>query len=259
MIDLHSHIIFDVDDGSGSLDESMAIIKRAYRHGITKMFTTSHYIDGSMTAEKEEVLVKLDVLKEKLEEEKIPVDLFPGHEIFLDNQVVDYIESEKALSLNGSKYILVELPMLNELNNLEDILFEIHIKGYVPIIAHPERYVYVQRDTDCVKKWIESGALLQLNLPSLYGKYGPLVEKTAKSLLKRQMIHFVGSDVHNIKSRALSIEKPLGIIDEILGKEKLYQITDENPLKVINNEIIEPFDILDEKVSFMTKIRKFIG
>ena len=259
MIDMHSHIVFDVDDGSDSLDESLAIIKRAYIKGIKAMFATSHYIDGSMTAEASEVKDKLEILRSKLKEENIEMELLCGHEVFLDHEIIDHVKSGKALSLNDSRYILVELPMMNELTNLEDILFDMTIKGYVPIIAHPERYSYVQRDINCVRKWIDSGALLQLNLPTFHNKYGDIARKTAEEILERQMYHFVGSDVHVYKSRALSIEEPLSRVKSIVGEAIYMDMVENNPTKVIQNDTIEPFEVLELKTSFFKRMRKLIG
>lgn len=259
MIDMHSHIVFDVDDGSDSLEESLAIIKRASKKGIHTMFATSHYIEGSMTAKANAVKDKLEILRSKLKEEHIDVQLLCGHEVFLDHESIDHVKSGKALSLNDSRYILVELPMLNELNNLEDILFDMTIKGYVPIIAHPERYTYVQRDINRIRKWIDSGALLQLNLPSFHNKYGDVARKTAEEMLKRQMYHFVGSDVHAYKSRALSIDDPLNKVKSLVSNSVYMDMIENNPKKVIQNDSIEPFDILELKPSFFKKMKKLIG
>jgi len=258
MIDLHSHIIFDVDDGSETLEESIGIIKKAQQRGIKGMFATPHYMPGMM-ADKDNVKMKLEELKRKLLVESVNMQLYLGHELYVDYSTLKDLYQGKVLTLNNSRYVLIELPMATPLVELEEILFEMSLKSYVPIIAHPERYVYLQKNICIAEKWIKKGALLQLNLPSVYGKFGESAKRTAMKLLRRNMYHFVGTDVHALQSASLTISSPLNQIKRIVGDEILNDMIHNNPIKVIENKVIEPFIIRQNKFSFIELIRNRIG
>jgi len=256
MIDIHSHIVFDVDDGSDSIEESIRIIRKAQERGIKGMFATPHFIEGSMTAEANEVKAKVDILKDRLKAENITMPIYTGHEIYLDFDSLTHLKNGKSLTLNNTRYVLVELPMQETLNNLDDILFEFTMRGFTPIIAHPERYVYVQKNLDVVRKWIELGVLTQINLSTLYGRYGEDVKKTAIKMLKRQMYHLVGTDVHSSQSSALSVAAPLGRMKEIVGENMYDEIVHNNPQKLIENRLINPFEIIPAKRPILDLFKK---
>ncbi|MBI9014133.1 MAG: hypothetical protein JEZ08_17995 [Clostridiales bacterium] len=247
MIDIHSHIVFDVDDGSDSIEESIRIIRKAQERGIKAMFATPHFIEGSMTAEANEVKEKVGLLRERLMAENITMPIYTGHEIYLDFDSLIHLRKGKSLTLNNTRYVLVELPMQDKLRNLDEMLFEFTVRGFTPIIAHPERYAYVQKDLDIVKRWIELGVLTQINLSTLYGRYGEVVKKTAIKMLKRQMYHLVGTDVHSSQSTALSVAAPLGRMKEIVGDDIYDEIVHQNPQKLIENRLINPFEVIPVK------------
>lgn len=256
MIDMHSHIVFDVDDGSESLEESIEMIRTAKERGIKAMFATPHFIEGSMTAESIEVNERLAILRRELKKQAIDMPIYCGHEIFLDYDSLAHLKEGLSLSLNNTKYVLMEMPMQFPLNNLEDILFEFTVNGYVPIIAHPERYLYVQEDIDKVARWIKLGVLFQMNLTTMYGRYGQAAKKTAIKMLKRQMYHFVGTDVHSNTSTALSIATPLKRVRDIVGDEVYNDIVCSNPQMVIENRDIHAFEPVKGKFSFPNIFRR---
>lgn len=259
MIDIHSHILHEVDDGSENIDESINIIKRAKRHGIEAMFATPHYLSNGFESDVKNNSDKLDEIKKRLVKENIDMNIYIGNEIFLDYEILDYLEENKATSLNGSRYVLIELPMMQVPNYLENSVFNMKINGMIPIIAHPERYAYIQRDLGVIERWVELGALMQLNLSSLTGRYGEEVNKVAIKMLERDMYHFVGSDVHKFNSKSLSVENTLEQVKAIVGNKRYEEIVNINGQKIISNEIIEAHEIKGEKKSFLKKIISFIG
>jgi len=222
------------------------------------MFATSHYMEG-MKAEKDDVIKKLDTLRIRLESEGIRMPLYSGHELFIDHEAAYNLYEGKVLTLNDSRYVLVELPMMHQINKLNDILFDLVMKGFVPIIAHPERYAYIQKDLDIARGWVNKGFLLQVNLPTFYGKYGEDAKKTAIKMLKRHMYHFVGTDVHSARSTALSIAAPLSKIREIVGESVYEDMVQHNPECVVYNKAIEPFKIKEVEFSLLDMIRNRIG
>lgn len=241
MIDCHSHIIFDVDDGCKILEDSISTIKNLKSLGFNKIVATPHYIKGSnyikTNKEKKE---RLKVLKEELENRNINVELFLGNEIYITDDINELVMKKEVTTINKSRYILIELPLYNKINNVEDTLYELKIKGYIPVIAHPERYSYLQEDYKEVEALYEMGVLFQSNYGSIIGNYGKEAMKLIEYLLKKDMITFIATDIHRPESSIIEnfplIKKK---IISIIGEEKFNKISNDNILKIINDEKIE--------------------
>ena len=197
MTDIHSHILFDVDDGSRALEESIELLKRMHELGFNNVILTPHYIKGSeYSSENKEKKQKLEQIKKALIDNKININIYLGNEIFINNEIYDLIKLEHIHTLNNTRYILVELPFHNQIVNLEDIIYELKIKGLIPIIAHPERYSYFQNNYKEVDRLKEEGFLFQGNYASILGYYGKESQKLLKYMLKKQYIDYLGTDVH---------------------------------------------------------------
>ncbi len=226
MKDLHSHILMEIDDGARSLDESIEILKKAQKEGITEIVLTPHYIKDTLyNANNRKKKTLMNKLLTRIQDEKINIKLYLGNEVFLDKDIIALIRDKKIMTINNTRYILVELPMTNELINALDIMFELVRHGYIPILAHPERYTYIQKDIKKIDRFLEVGVLLQGNYLSLYGKYGRNAAKTLKKLLQAHKIHILASDIHRsnhdyhlerIDKNLLSIVKDKKYVNELL-------------------------------------------
>lgn len=239
-VDIHSHILYGIDDGSKSLKESIEILKQYAEMGFKYVTATPHYIENSkyMTDNegKENIL---ETLETELKFQNIDVKLFLGNEVFTNNNLTKLLKNNQIATLNGSKYLLIELPMQSKLKNITDIIYELRIKGITPIIAHPERYSYVQEDISYVNKLIEEGALLQANYGSIVGVYGEHVKKTIKKLLKEDVISFLATDIHFPNNKIyLNIDKARKKIIKIIGEKKAQELMIINPKKVLLDEEI---------------------
>ena len=138
MIDIHSHLLYGVDDGAKTIDESVDIIRNLYKNGITDIILTPHYIEySSYNSNKKSNLEKLDSLKKKLKEEGINVNLYLGNEIYINNNILSLLKKGEISSLNDSKYLLIELPMSGKYDNYVEIFKELIENGYKVILAHP--------------------------------------------------------------------------------------------------------------------------
>lgn len=237
MIDFHSHILPNIDDGSKSLEDSIEMIKEAKQAGFTKIISTSHYIEDYYDASEQERTKLINELKEKVQD--IGIELYLGNEIYITNQITDLIAEKKASTMNNSKYVLFELPMNSKPIDAKEVVFRLMEKGYVPIIAHPERYSYVKKDIEYVRELAEMGALFQSNYGSSIGMYGNDAKKTQKKLLKEGLIHFFGSDVHKAEQVYPQMPKILKKLSKIISEEELELLTTINPQKVLDNEDIE--------------------
>ena len=234
MVDVHSHIMYGIDDGSESIETSLEILKDAYNNGVTDIFLTPHYIENSRfncnNKEKQKIL---NILKTKLKEEKISINLYIGNEVFIDENILEHIKNNEIAPLNNSKYILVELPMGRMYNNTKEILFNLIIEGYTIVLAHPERYRYMQEDDKKLEELLSMGVLLQGNYRSLFGYYGKDAKKALKKFIKKKQISFLGSDIH--KNDGYNLKKLEKIVLK-LSKDKEYteNIIKNNALEIIN-------------------------
>ncbi len=199
MTDMHCHLIYGVDDGCRNIDESIDLIQRMHEVGFDNIIITPHYIEGTeYSATNGEKLTKLEVLREELKKRGIKVNLYLGNEIFINDHIPTCIEEGSAYSLNNGKYILFELPFHNQILGLSDIVHEMRIAGYIPILAHPERYHYFHDNYDLVDNLKEEGLLFQCNYASILGYYNRESEKLMKYMLKHQYVEYLGTDIHRM-------------------------------------------------------------
>lgn len=246
MIDVHSHIINEIDDGSRSFEESISILKKMESIGFKGIIATPHYITGSkFLCDNATKKKKLEEIKKTLEVEHVSLDLYLGNEVFIDAKIVDLIKKKKIATLNDSRYVLIEFPVSRAMNDLLEILFKIRSKGYVPIIAHPERYTFLQEDHGMVQCFLEMGCLFQGNFLNIVGKYGEHAKKMFLYMLKNNQYHLLATDVHHEDDILFTnFGKVKKSIIHIIGKEKFIELTETNPLNVVNNETIEITEIV---------------
>ena len=235
MTDVHSHILFGIDDGSRTISESVELLKKLKSVGFNNVILTPHFIlDSTYNSNYESNIKIYNELKERLIDENIDINIYLGNEIFIDKNVPTLLEKNIITSLNGTKYVLVEFPMHNKLLNLEDILYEIRSKGYEVVIAHPERYDAFKEDYSIVDTLREDGFLFQSNYSSILGYYGKDSIKLLKYMLKRHYIDFLGTDIHRIEKTY--------VIDNFKKIEKnIIKITGSeyyNKIQANNNKLV---------------------
>ena len=235
MKDLHSHLLYGIDDGSRSIDESIELLKKMEKHGIKELMLTPHYVDNSKyNCNNKDKMKIFNELKEKAKEENINIKLYLGNEVFITNNFLELLKKDEITTLNSSKYLLFELPMRQKYNNTHNITNELTSKGYIPILAHPERYESFQKHPNLLKDYIRAGILLQGNFTSLFGKYGRSAEKTLKYLLKNKWISFLGSDTHHdIQFDSKKLEKKLLRITK--DRDYVLDLMENNFDKVVSN------------------------
>ena len=233
MIDLHSHILYETDDGSSSLEESIEMAKEAFEAGFTTICCTPHYLEPQYIHTREENLEKLKILQNKLEQRNINIKLELGNEIFITRHIEDLINEKKASMLGESEYILIELPMFQKLTSAINLISDLPYSKI--ILAHPERYEYVQDNISYLDEFIDMGILLQGNYESILGKYGRKAQKTLKKLLKQHKIDLLSTDTHrknSTYSRFSEVEKKL----KKLVKEDYYKYLTYNlPKDILRN------------------------
>jgi len=194
MIDMHNHILFGVDDGCKTIEDSIAMIQKAVSVGVTEMILTPHYAPNrGYVASIELIQQNFQILKDKVKELNIPLNLYLGREIDEVENLEVLLKSNDAQTLNNTNYVLLDFGMKK--TDVDEYIYEVIIAGYKPIIAHPERYNYISDMNDFIK-WRKTGALLQLNATSFFHTKSKTTKKQAQYLLKNGLVDLVGSDCH---------------------------------------------------------------
>ena len=195
--DIHSHLIPGIDDGSKTMEASVEMIRAFQDQGYTKLITTPHIMSHRFPNTKDVLEEGLVALKKELVLQNIVMDLEVASEYYLDETVMELVEKREILTF-GENYMLFEMSYVQPLHHLEEMLFEIKVAGYTPVLAHPERYVYMHDDFSKYERLKEKEVLFQLNIPSLGGYYSKPVQKAAKRLVDAGMVDMLGSDAHKM-------------------------------------------------------------
>lgn len=241
MKDIHNHLLFGIDDGSSSLDNSIKVLNSLYNRGVTDVVLTPHYIIG--TNYNSNNRTKLELIDKLRSNTKI--NLYIGNEVYIDNDIVDYILKREISTINNSRYLLIEFPLQEKLECYKEIIFELRNNGIIPVIAHPERYSYL--NIKDLEDLINQGCLFQGNITSLIGKYGMKVKKNLELLLKKNMIHVLGTDIHKHDTDIEECENRL----KSLVSDKVYKdITCNNFDRIITDKDVIAYEIKNTNTFF---------
>lgn len=209
-VDIHSHLLPGIDDGAKNLNDSIELITRMRSFGIKNFVTTPHVLGDIYPNSSETILQKLAEVKEELSQKGIhDIHISAAAEYMMDEQFLERLQKKDILTLKDD-FILVEMSFFNAPINLYDILFEIQLKGYKPVLAHPERYNFYHNDFENYYKLKKAGCVFQLNLLSLTEQYGKEVKKTGEKLLELGMYDYVGTDTHHQRHLDLLQNIPKG-------------------------------------------------
>lgn len=237
MFDIHSHLVYGVDDGSKSLDESISILKNLHSVGVSDIVLTPHYVNYSTyISDASNNKNRLEEIKKRLKEENINMNVYLGNEIYIDRDIEELLRNKKISSLNDTKYLLIELPMSGEHESYEDIFLDLIDSGFNVILAHPERYLTFQKNFDLISELNEIGVLFQCNVESILDKYSKKARKTFIKMLKSGYVSFMGTDIHHEKDKYDFISKAKDKIKKYLTEEEIENIFSKNASKMIKNE-----------------------
>lgn len=235
MIDLHAHILPGLDDGAASWEDALEMAQMAADSGVTVLAATSH---SNLPHLNEETWVMryrtcLRKLQRLLEQERVPLRLVEGMEIFAGKDVVRKLRSGQLLPLNQTRYVLVEFPMdvpAFAIYRMADRLLE---GGYIPVLAHPERYHCVQHVHAHVYEWYRMGAVIQINKGSVLGRFGESVRQTADSILRHRLAAVAASDAHSPLYRTTSMEALVSTLTRKYGEGCPWMLLEENPGRIL--------------------------
>lgn len=236
MIDIHSHILPEIDDGSKSIEDTLEMLRNAEIEGTTDIVATPHYCIGYGEETYENVKNMVRNLNELLKKEHINIKVHYGQEVYYSERLLEDLKEGVIGTINSGRYLLIEFNMRDLEEELFDIMYELKIKGIIPIIAHPERYSYIQRHPSLINRFVEEGCLFQLNSGSIEGLHSKEAQKCAELLISKGVYSFIGSDAHNNKNRKTGIRKGIYEADNILkGYEEIFI---DNGKKLLRDEEI---------------------
>ncbi len=238
MLDIHCHFIPGVDDGAKDVATTLNMAKKAKSLGYNAIFATPHYIESSHETQKEDLLNSVEILNNMLKERNINLSIYSGNEIYYSRNVLELLQDEKVCTLANSRYFLMELPFTGKVLGLNELIQNITHVGYIPIIAHPERYDFVNQNYKELYDIIEAGALLQVNLSSILGYYGNKPKATVKKLLKNNMVSIIGTDSHDDKKIYDKFDMAKKKILKLISEDKWEKLTKINPSYIIEDKNI---------------------
>ncbi|MDO4415855.1 MAG: hypothetical protein Q4C20_12350 [Erysipelotrichaceae bacterium] len=243
MIDLHTHILPGVDDGSQDIDTSLGMIYKAYQSGVRDIVTTPHFYPGLYdNYVNEDLKNKWNALNDRVKRERISVRLYKGMEILGTDRLCDDLVSHRVWTINHTKYFLVEFDFDEDPSYCSKILDESYDIGYIPVVAHPERYYFVQKDPAIVYEWFMKGYGIQVNKGSILGYFGEREMKTADSLIRHHIVSCTASDAHGMNTRTPSMTHLKSYLSETYSNGYMNLLMVENPSRILDGRRLVGYD-----------------
>ena len=242
-VDIHSHVLPGVDDGAVSVDETIAMLRIAYDAGTRKIVATPHmFLDLFHNNDFVQVLDCFEQLKSDLEscQDAFPflqdMHLYPGAENFASPEFLTALEQGCVLTLNGSRYLLVEFPPVLPFSQIQIVIEKVVATGYTPVIAHPERYGAIQKDPLRVEQFEQMGCVIQVNADSLRGGSGSRAKQCSLSLLQAGWVDVIASDGHRLRWRSPNLGRVLRRLEEEYTNDDIAGWLVENPERILANK-----------------------
>ncbi len=240
MIDLHMHVLPGVDDGAKDIEDALEMCRIASESGVRGIVATSHgNLMPALSAAKYKEAYRF--LKQELKNEEIPIRLYIGMEIFMDADAVSQIENSELLTLNGTRYVLVEFDFGEDLWMVNEYIQMLQESGYIPVIAHAERYQFVQAHPEEVFRWVENDCVIQVNKGSLLGAFGKRERETAFSLLQHNLVHVIASDAHGTRKRTPNMTNIVRFLGDTVSPGMRKLLLSENPARILKGQDIMGF------------------
>lgn len=227
-IDIHSHILAAMDDGSKSMEQTLAMLDIACSQGISSMIATPHNMPGKGCPSAAKVFENVRMLRDVVKREGLPVDIYAGTEYYYREEVLELFQNEEAITLGASNCVLVEFDPMAERIYIRNSLREILGTTYKPVIAHVERYAKVMEDLSVLRELKKMGVLVQVNAASVTGDNGMRTKNNVKKLLKEHLVDFIGTDAHSDGRRAPYMEKCADILYKKYGADYADALLGDN-------------------------------
>lgn len=233
MVDIHCHIVPEVDDGAWDLDTALEMARMAVHSGVRRIIATPHFQGVPEALEELPYIVhQFRLLQSAVRREKLELELHPGVEVLCVPQTLELARMGQLPTLGNSRYVLTEFYFDASREFMDSALRHMLACGYLPVVAHPERYGAVQREPDLVGHWFELGVVIQVNKGSVLGAFGRRAEETAVRLLYRGHVHIIASDAHSPERRTTDLSPVQAWAREHLGREYARILLEDNPGRI---------------------------
>jgi protein-tyrosine phosphatase len=252
MIDLHCHILPNVDDGPKDLAESVEMAKQAVQQGIKTIIATPHHRNEKYENHGQTIFRQVEEFNRVLKSENLDLTILPGQETRIFGEMVEGLESSEILPLNQGKYVFVELPSGQVPRYTGQLLFDIQLKGFIPVIVHPERNQEIIENPEVLYQLVKKGALTQVTASSVSGYFGKTIKKFSLQLIEANLTHFVASDAHNTSSRGFKMVEAYDVIEKSFGIEAVYMLRE-------NAELVVQGKSVYKEVPERVKRKKILG
>lgn len=243
MIDIHSHIVFGVDDGPRTREESLALLQEAFSQGVRTIVSTSHRRKNMFETPEEVIMENFKEVQALAQQELPDLTILYGAEIYYSEDALEKLESKQIPTLNDTQYALIEFSSRTPYWEIRNALSKILLLGIKPVIAHIERYAELESNEKRVKELIDMGCYTQINSssvlkPRLFRDKYRLFKKRAQYFLSHNLVHCVASDMHNLTSRPPYMKQAFTLIKQQYGEKKAQELFMVNPQSIISNKII---------------------
>ena len=235
MVDMHSHILFHVDDGPKNVEETLAMLEQAVNEGITEIISTSHAKHPQYHVDFRVVETQVQQLNEELQKQQMPLKIYTGHEVRLNANLLEQIKTKEIHTLANSNYLLLELPSSTVPHYTKSVIHELIEHDITPIIAHPERNKAIAEKPERLESLIRAGALAQITAGSLAGHFGKSIQTLSIDLVRANLVHTYGSDVHNLTTRPFLFDAGLTVLEKA-KLENQVEILLENNARILSND-----------------------
>ena len=235
VFDIHYHLLFDIDDGPKTLDESLELAQASIAEGVTHIVCTPHSND-KYKFQPHVNRERLEILRERLDGR---LTLGLGCDFHLSYDNIDNLYKDRSrFTINGNQYLLVEFPDFGIAANMVATFYEMTASGLIPIITHPERNPTLQKDPSRIAEWIRLGCLVQITSASLVGRFGQRAQAMSRTLLKKNWVHIIASDAHSPTRRAPAMSRAYTALQAEFGQQMADRLCIENPRAVFFGETL---------------------
>ncbi|QKS72612.1 tyrosine protein phosphatase [Paenalkalicoccus suaedae] len=235
MIDIHAHILPGIDDGADTLEDALDLARAAVAEGIDTIIATPHHKNGKYTNDGAFIGELVTDLNTELQRAGIPLTVLKGQEPRMYGEILEGLKSGEVITLTDTQYVFVELPFDHVPRYTSQLLYDIQLAGFTPIIVHPERNAELQEKPDTLYRFVKNGALTQVTTGSIVGKFGSKVKKFTDEIVEANLTHFIASDAHNTKTRGFFMQDA---IDELKKRHKSQYVDQflQNAERLVRNE-----------------------
>lgn len=249
-IDLHSHIAWGIDDGMPSIEDAQSSLETARNDGFVGICSTPHIIPGQYDAS-----IHNEIVSRQMElKEMSSIPIYCGGEVMMNSEFIDGLDMEIYPTLNSSRYMLVEYNVLRDIRYIEyrdDCLYELKVRGYIPVIAHIERYFHSELDYSIINHWIDMGCVLQINRTSILGMHGKKIQSNALSLLDNGYCDVIATDAHRANgSRISMLSDVYSVVGKRIGFDNADILMYTNPKRILEDKDILNIEVVKKKKRF---------